>query len=292
MTTRFAARQAEAHTFDPDGPGPIQAGDPSDYDQTSGIVNDAQPRIISNLIVDQTISNPAAATVVANGFGELLTPEGCPPGSSPRCTDTFFIPNLAPDEGLSAPFNAMFTFFGQFFDHGLDLVNKGGSGTVFVPLQTDDPLYNPDLDGPDNIPGNGDDATNFMLLTRAARARRPGSLEAINQTTPFVDQNQTYTSHPSHQVFLREYSFDNPLTPAIETVGPPRSTGRMIDGAGGNIGNWAEVKAQAAAMLGVGLVDSDVSNVPLLVTDAYGYLRRNAARLPDGDAGRRRARSC
>ena len=26
-----------------------------------------------------------------------------------------------------------------------------------------------------------------------------------NETTPFVDQNQTYTSHASHQVFLREY---------------------------------------------------------------------------------------
>ena len=40
---------------------------------------------------------------------------------------------------------------------------------------------------------------------------RPGSVgtsttsEATNQTTPFVDQSQTYTSHPSHQVFLREY---------------------------------------------------------------------------------------
>ena len=43
--------------------------------------------------------------------------------------------------GLSAPFNSMFTFFGQFFDHGLDLVNKGGNGTVFVPLQPDDPLF-------------------------------------------------------------------------------------------------------------------------------------------------------
>ena len=27
----------------------------------------------------------------------------------------------------------------------------------------------------------------------------------MNTTTSFVDQNQTYTSHPSHQVFLREY---------------------------------------------------------------------------------------
>ena len=50
------------------------------------------------------------------------------------------LPNIAPDEGLSAPFNSWFTLFGQFFDHGLDLVNKGGNGTVFIPLQPDDPL--------------------------------------------------------------------------------------------------------------------------------------------------------
>ncbi len=67
------------------------------------------------------------------------------------------ITNVAPDEGLSAPFNSWFTLFGQFFDHGLDLVNKGGSGTVFIPLLPDDPLYDPTS------------ATNFMVLTRAPR---------------------------------------------------------------------------------------------------------------------------
>ena len=62
--------------------------------------------------------------------------------SSARPDDrpVFFIPNVTPDEGLSAPFNSWFTFFGQFFDHGLDLVDKGGNGTVFIPLQADDPL--------------------------------------------------------------------------------------------------------------------------------------------------------
>ena len=52
----------------------------------------------------------------------------------------FSFDNAAPDAGLSAPFNLWFVFFGQFFDHGLDLVQKGGSGTVFIPLQPDDPL--------------------------------------------------------------------------------------------------------------------------------------------------------
>ena len=76
-------------------------------------------------------------------------PPPCPAGS-PSCSlltasrsmaPTSTSPTLAPDEGLSAPFNSWFTLFGQFFDHGLDLVNKGGNGTVFIPLQPDDPLY-------------------------------------------------------------------------------------------------------------------------------------------------------
>ena len=69
--------------------------------------------------------------------------------------DNVHLPNTSPDVGLSAPFNSWFTLFGQFFDHGLDLVNKGGSGTVFIPLQPDDPLY---------VAGSH---TNFMVLTRA-----------------------------------------------------------------------------------------------------------------------------
>ena len=122
------------------------------------------------------------------------------------------ITNSAPDEGLSAPFNSWFTLFGQFFDHGLDLVAKGGNGTVFIPLMPDDPLY---------VPG-GD--ANFMVLTRATLAGpgadgilgdNPATVgidegaddtdRPVNTTTSFVDQNQTYTSHASHQVFLREY---------------------------------------------------------------------------------------
>jgi hypothetical protein len=50
---------------------------------------------------------------------------------------------VTPDNGLSAPFNSFFTIFGQFFDHGLDLISKDGvdNGFVFIPLATDDPLY-------------------------------------------------------------------------------------------------------------------------------------------------------
>ena len=66
----------------------------------------------------------------------------------------------------------------------------------------------------------------FMVLTRATNQPGPDGIlgddpttvgidegaddihEHTNQTSPFVDQNQTYTSHPSHQVFLREYELN------------------------------------------------------------------------------------
>jgi Ca2+-binding RTX toxin-like protein len=170
--------------------------------------------------------------------------------------DNIKLTNVAPDEGLSASFNSWFTLFGQFFDHGLDLVGKGGSGTVFIPLQADDPLYDPTS------------PTNFMVLTRATTS--PGTdgiwgtsddVKPVNSTTSFVDQNQTYTSHPSHQVFLREYTLVD---------GRPESTGKLLDGANGGLPTWGEVKAQAREMLGIDLTDYHVGNLPLLATDAYG----------------------
>ncbi|WP_455273810.1 peroxidase family protein [Rhizobium herbae] len=176
------------------------------------------------------------------------------------------LPNVAPDEGLSAPFNSWFTLFGQFFDHGLDLVNKGGNGAVMIPLQPDDPLY---------VPGS---TTNFMVLTRATTS--PGadgvlgdnpatvgideSLDdgrPVNTTTSYVDQNQTYTSNSSHQVFIRQY---------VSTPGGPAATGKLIEGGNGGMATWAELKAQAATVLGIQLTDQDVAAVPLLRTDAYG----------------------
>ncbi len=86
----------------------------------------------------------------------------------------FFIPNVTPDEGLSAPFNPWMTFFGQFFDHGLDLVTKGGNGTIFVPLQADDPL----VAGADGMFGTADDlpaSQRFLVLTRATQFNGPGA---------------------------------------------------------------------------------------------------------------------
>jgi Ca2+-binding RTX toxin-like protein len=277
--------------FDPDGPGPAPAV-PTSYTQTSGVVADSQPRTVSNLIVDQTASNPAAVVAAAQTVGAGLV-DGVRADGTPF--QTFFIPNVAPDEGLSAPFNAWMTFFGQFFDHGLDLVNKGGSGTVFIPLQPDDPLY---VDG---------SPTNFMVLTRATNQPGPDGVlgtaddihEHTNQTSPFIDQNQTYSSHPSHQVFLRAYEFDGGGRPLAtgklivdRDLGPDGTYGTADDTVLGGMATWATVKAQARDLLGINLTDADVFNVPLLATDAYGQFLRGPNGFPqvvmkgiDGIAG-------
>src|SRR5262249_14913248 len=205
-------RPADPVTFDPDGPGGQAVGDPTSFGQTNGFVFDSQPRVISNLIVDQTPNNPAAyATAYDPGADGILhtADDVLKPGvqivtdpgldkifGTADDSQVFFFPNLSPDVGLSAPFNEWFTFFGQFFDHGLDLVTKGGNGFIFIPLQPDDPLFNP---GPDGIPNTADDGPNFMIETRATMLPGPDGIlgtaddihEQQNTTTPFVDQNQT-----------------------------------------------------------------------------------------------------
>ena len=233
----------------------------SSYSQTSGLVVDAEPRIISNLIADQSVSNPAAVEAAATANAALGAGYAANPLNQGG-NGSLYINNVTPDAGLSAPFNTWMTLFGQFFDHGLDLVTKGASGTVFIPLQPDDPLYNPAS------------PTNFMVLTRATNL--PGSdgvlgtaddiHEGTNTITPFVDQSQTYASHPSHQVFLRDY--------ARGIDGRWHTTGRLLeghhlDGTEGGMATWADLKANALK-LGIALTDANVGNVPLLATDTYG----------------------
>ncbi len=231
----------DAEDFDPDGNGPTPPI-PTTYNGTNpgtgGAVVDSTPRLASNLIVDQTSDNPAAVAA-----GEVL-----PSGSVD-------IPNVAPDEGLSAPYNDMFTFFGQFFDHGLDLKTTTNE-LVYMPLRSDDPLY---------IQGS---PLNFMVIDRTTT---PGT-EALNRTTPYVDQNQTYSSHPSHQVFLREYE--------LNAVNQPVGTGRLIVNSAHDAGmaTWDDMQAQAETLLGITLGDNEVGRVPLLATDVYGKFIPGPAR--------------
>ena len=177
--------------------------------------------MISNLIVDQTVTNPAAVKAAKKPhrtfLGEPVEPctEPACPRAAPRPAETLFMPNVTTDVGLSPPYNSWFTLFGQFFDHGLDSTVKGGSGTVFVPLKADDPL----IAGPDHELGSADDLPpqqRFMVLTRAENQPGPDGIlgtaddvqDATNTDSPWVDQSQTYSSHSSHQVFLRDYELN------------------------------------------------------------------------------------
>jgi hypothetical protein len=262
----------------------------SSYAQKSGTVVDSEPRVISNLIVDQTSKNPAAVAAAGNPVrtqgnegvvpcttdpDPLATPEvvGVPAGCVPS-NSTLFIENVTTDVGLSPPYNSMFTLFGQFFDHGVDQTVKSG-GTVFVPLKADDPLRTV---GPDGKANTGDEvpaSQAFMVLTRGQN--QPGAdgvlgtaddeQDANNTDSPWVDQSQTYTSHSSHQVFVREY-VDN-------ADGKPVATGKLLGGTAGTkaangMATWDTTKKQARTLLGLRLEDKDVLNVPMIAADPYG----------------------
>ena len=90
---------------------------------------------------------------------------------------------------------------------------------------------------------------------RHPRAPTPTTIQNANNTdSPWVDQSQTYTSHASHQVFLREYAEHRRGRRQPAAV----STGRLLGGARAGrptpapptapdgIGTWAAVKKQAA----------------------------------------------
>lgn len=157
------------------------------------MVVDATPRQISNLVADATGTNPATGGVPLLAEGDASVDR--------------------------LPENSLFTFFGQFFDHGLDFISKQNSGVIMIPILPGDPLFDP-------APG----AFNMMPVTRA---ELNGDGDSINTTAPFIEQSQTYGSLPSTTFYLKEYDVN----------GEP--TGDLVRGADGGMGTWADIKANA-----------------------------------------------
>jgi Ca2+-binding RTX toxin-like protein len=246
------------------------------YGSMNSNLTDADPRFVSNVIVDQTASNPAA--IAAAGKAHRTVNDGptavpCDADGKPaNCVplgETLDIPNVTTDFGLSPPYNGMFALFGQFFDHGIDSTRKT-KNIVMIPLTADDPLM---------VDGTAARAP-FMLMNRAEN--QPGEdkilgtaddvRDGTNSNSPWVDQSQTYSSHPSHQVFLREY--------VVDAAGKPASTGRLLEGSPGGMPTWKDIKEQAAKLLGLALSDRDVTGIPMLATDQYGRFLRGPHGLP------------
>jgi Ca2+-binding RTX toxin-like protein len=293
------------------------AGSATSYSQKRGSVFDSEPRVVSNLIVDQTSTNPAAVAAAGKphrAFSSEPTAIPCttdpvPPsdedpdgtaGSPAGCVpshQTLFIPNVTTDVGLSPPYNSWFTLFGQFFDHGVDLTSKSG-GTVFVPLKADDPL----IPGPDHKLGTAcgtPDATaacadnlpehlRFMALTRAKNqpgddgisGDKPGT--AIDESADDI-QEATNVDSPwvdQSQTYASHSSHQVFLRHYVNSGGKPVNDGTFIEGDTGGMSTWADLKGQARTLLGIDLSDSDVFNVPMLSTDQYGRFLRGPNGFP------------
>ena len=145
---------------------------------------------------------------------------------------------------MSAPFNSWFTFFGQFFDHGLDLVTKGGNG-----IQSSfrcSPMIRCSTPGPMALRTRRTTPPNFMVETRATMLPGPdgilGTADDIHETAKHHRRRLSIRTRPtprspSHQVFLRAY--------AIGADGEPHATGKLITnrdlGADGSFGGRDDV---------------------------------------------------
>lgn len=285
----------------------------------SSVVFDPSVRLITNLITSSVIDptspvyNPAAVAamdVAAGGAGNGTDPGGHPVDVgntvfAPAGTTGAFIG----DQGVlgGATFNEFFTAFGQFFDHGLDFISKGG-GFVAIPLSPNDPLYIPpqieDPNNPGNMIANPDyipGASNIMYLNRASLTNpasdfnpdgtlREGVTPTYNNNTGYlVDQSQTYGSHASVNAVLRQYDADGRPTGLLITSAEDGNVTTYANGvytdhdlslaenadlaarAGHDMATWADLKANALR-IGVVLQDSDVLDLPALRVDATGTL--------------------
>ena len=107
-------------------------------------------------------------------------------GLDPRAISDALGAQEANLSGNAAGVNSLFTAFGQYFDHGLDFLGKGGNGTIQIGT-------------PGSVP-NPADLTRGTVNSIDAN----GIPQHLNKTSPFADQNQTYGSNELVGQFLRE----------------------------------------------------------------------------------------
>ncbi len=164
--------------------------------------------------------DPTTKLPVVTDWGVLAT-DGEKPGVGLGQVDTqarvagsagigdHFIGGLNP--GV-APSNGFFVLFGQFFDHGLDFIDKGGTlgangrpTTIKIALDSNDPLYG--MLGADGQPVH-EITINRATVDHVDPVNGP---QYLNHASPFIDQSQTYGSHEQLTTLLREWVKD-PVT--------------------------------------------------------------------------------
>jgi len=134
-----------------------------------------------------------------------------------------------------------FVLFGQFFDHGLDFIDKGGNNgaKIVIPLAPTDPLYDPahgvtsmtlsratvsnqQAAGADGMFQTADDVIDVGADGMYGTADDVHGLvnpNYKNSDSPYIDQNQTYGSNDQITLLLREWIED------------PNNPGQYIPGA-------------------------------------------------------------
>jgi Ca2+-binding RTX toxin-like protein len=194
-------------------------------------VVDYTPRLIS-----QTISSQTALTRL--GIGQS--------GSS--SLDIAFIPSSRSNDQNNQPRSGgsgIFTVFGQYFDHGLDFIEKNGnigangqSAKLVIPLSPSDPLYNPTK------------GVTSITVSRATLANRlgagaDGKFRTSDDVNPGADGkygtsddiigpvNPTYLNRTSAYADLSQaYGSDQQIADLLrEWVVDPNNSGKYIAGA-------------------------------------------------------------
>jgi Ca2+-binding RTX toxin-like protein len=197
------------------------------YENAFKTVVDYTPRMISQTIASQAaLDRLGIATAVDNSLGTNI-------GYIPSRRDSDI--NGQSQSGGSG----IFAMFGQYFDHGLDFINKGGNVTngqsakVVIPLSPSDPLYDP---------AKGVTSITISRATVADPNKAGADRSYINRTSAYADLGQVYGSDQQINQMLREW------------VADPNNPGKYIAGAGMFNGQslknaWEFVQADGSSTL-------------------------------------------
>jgi hypothetical protein len=170
--------------------------------------------------------------------------------------------------------SAFLTFFGQYFDHGLDFVGKAGApfgiGSASFPITATRATPMPGTGNADGIPNSGDEV----------------ATQHINTVSPYADQNQTYGSHEAVTDLLRKW---------VQRPGGPVETAYLLMGNNDGSGHALlptldHVRQNYRIMTGGGeLTSDDISNFDgtgqaLLLDFIPAFVGNNPANGLDLDA--------
>ena len=231
-------------------------------------VYDYTPRMISQLVDSQEalnrVNDATKSTATPDGayltdnISYYLTDINTGITQATSTTETFQrnLNTLGGDPSLTG-WN---TLFGQFFDHGLDFIGKGGNtingvgSKIYIPLATTDPLYR----APNTLPG---DPGNTKLYISRATVDNPLAAGAdgmfrtaddiqspgadgvygtgddvvgltnptyINHVSPYIDQSQTYGSDDNVTNLLRKWVETTPGS-GVYTPGMYLFDGQVLD---------------------------------------------------------------